>query len=142
MSPGARHASAARAIPARLFPVAPAWPRGRPAPQCARAGCVPRGGERRSGAPRSTRRPRVRRAAALVFCASLAAPLLGAGGSAEAQNTPDTTPPTLTSATVWGGEHIELQFSENIPLLNQPPGSAFTVTADGVAVTTLWVANS
>ena len=28
---------------------------------------------------------RVRRAAALVFCASLAAPLLGAGGSAEAQ---------------------------------------------------------
>ena len=79
---------------------------------------------------------RVRRAAALVFCASLAAPLLGAGGSAEAQNTPDTTPPTLTSATVWGGEHIELQFSENIPLLNQPPGSAFTVTADGVAVTT------
>ena len=49
---------------------------------------------------------------------------------------PDTTPPTLTSATVWGGEHIELQFSENIPLLNQPPGSAFTVTADGVAVTT------
>ena len=48
----------------------------------------------------------------------------------------DTTPPTLTSATVWGGEHIELQFSENIPLLNQPPGSAFTVTADGVAVTT------
>ena len=25
---------------------------------------------------------------------------------------------------------------ENIPLLNQPPGSAFTVTADGVAVTT------
>ena len=79
---------------------------------------------------------RVRRAATLVFCASLAAPLLGAGGSAEAQNTPDTTPPTLTSATVWGGEHIELQFSENIPLLNQPPGSAFTVTADGVAVTT------
>ena len=79
---------------------------------------------------------RVRRAAALVFCASLAAPLLGAGGSAEAQNTPDTTPPTLTSATVWGGDHIELQFSENIPLLNQPPGSAFTVTADGVAVTT------
>ena len=48
----------------------------------------------------------------------------------------DTTPPTLTSATVWGGEHIELQFSENTPLLNQPPGSAFTVTADGVAVTT------
>ena len=49
----------------------------------------------------------------------------------------DTTPPTLTSATVTGGgTHIELQFSENIPLLNQPPGSAFTVTADGVAVTT------
>ena len=50
---------------------------------------------------------------------------------------PDTTPPTLTSATVTGGgEHIEFQFSENIPLLNQPPGSAFTVTADGIAVTT------
>ena len=49
----------------------------------------------------------------------------------------DTTPPTLTSATVTGGgTHIELQFSENIPLLNQPPGSAFTVTADGGAVTT------
>ena len=49
----------------------------------------------------------------------------------------DTTPPTLTSATVTGGgTHIELQFSENIPLLTQPPGSAFTVTADGVAVTT------
>ena len=50
---------------------------------------------------------------------------------------PDTTPPTLTSATVIGaGGHIEFQFSENIPLLNQPPGSAFTVTADGIAVTT------
>ena len=49
----------------------------------------------------------------------------------------DTTPPTLTSATViGGGGHIEFQFSENIPLLNQPPGSAFTVTADGIAVTT------
>ena len=50
---------------------------------------------------------------------------------------PDTTPPTLTSATVIGsGGNIEFQFSENIPLLNQSPGSAFTVTADGVAVTT------
>ena len=49
----------------------------------------------------------------------------------------DTTPPTLTSASVTGGgEHIEFQFSENIPFLNQPPGSAFTVTADGIAVTT------
>ena len=55
----------------------------------------------------------------------------------EIRGTTDTTPPTLTSATVTGGgKHIELQFSENIPLLNQPPGSAFTVTADGVAVTT------
>ena len=49
----------------------------------------------------------------------------------------DTTPPTLTSATViGGGKNIRFRFSENIPLLNQPPGSAFTVTADGVAVTT------
>ena len=49
----------------------------------------------------------------------------------------DTTPPTLTSATViGGGKNIELQFSENIPFFTQPPGSAFTVTADGVAVTT------
>ena len=49
----------------------------------------------------------------------------------------DTTPPTLTSATViGGGKNIKLQFSENIPFFTLPPGSAFTVTADGVAVTT------
>ena len=48
-----------------------------------RAACVPEAspGAGRPGALAG----RVRRAAALVFCASLAAPLLGAGGSAEAQ---------------------------------------------------------
>ena len=45
---------------------------------------------------------RVRRAAALVFCASLAAPLLGAGGSAEAQNTPATGAPTITGTATVG----------------------------------------
>ena len=85
---------------------------------------------------------RVRRAAALVFCASLAAPLLGAGGSAEAQNTPDTTPPTLTSADVeeTNGLSIYLEFSEDLQLSNPPPTSAFTLTVDGSAVTGFSVA--
>ena len=85
---------------------------------------------------------RVRRAAALVFCASLAAPLLGAGGSAEAQNTPDTTPPTLTSANVeaTNGLSIYLEFSEDLQLSNPPPASAFTLTVDGSAVTGFSVA--
>ena len=85
---------------------------------------------------------RVRRAAALVFCASLAAPLLGAGGSAEAQNTPDTTPPTLTSADVeeTNGLSIKLEFSEDLQLSNPPPASAFTLTVDGSAVTGFSVA--
>ena len=85
---------------------------------------------------------RVRRAAALVFCASLAAPLLGAGGSAEAQNTPDTTPPTLTSADVeeTNGLSIYLEFSEDLQLSNPPPASAFTLTVDGSAVTGFSVA--
>ena len=47
----------------------------------------------------------------------------------------DTTPPTLTSATVIvGGTHIALVFSENLQASNPPTGSAFTVTADGSAV--------
>ena len=81
---------------------------------------------------------RVRRAAALVFCASLAAPLLGAGGSAEAQN----TPPTLTSADVeeTNGLSIDLEFSEDLQLSNPPPASAFTLTVDGSAVTGFSVA--
>ncbi len=85
---------------------------------------------------------RVRRAAALVFCASLAAPLLGAGGSAEAQNTPDTTPPTLTSADVeeTNGLSIYLEFSDDLQLSNPPPASAFTLTVDGSAVTGFSVA--
>ena len=85
---------------------------------------------------------RVRRAAALVFCASLAAPLLGAGGSAEAQNTPDTTPPTLTSANVEETNvlSIYLEFSEDLQLSNPPPASAFTLTVDGSAVTGFSVA--
>ena len=85
---------------------------------------------------------RVRRAAALVFCASLAAPLLGAGGSAEAQNTPDTTPPTLTIADVeeTNGLSIYLEFSEDLQLSNPPPASAFTLTVDGSAVTGFSVA--
>ena len=50
----------------------------------------------------------------------------------------DTTPPTLTSATVLGsGGYIEFRFSENIQLFNRPPVSAFTVTADGSDRTTL-----
>ena len=85
---------------------------------------------------------RVRRAAALVFCASLAAPLLGAGGSAEAQNTPDTTPPTLTIADVEETNvlSIYLEFSEDLQLSNPPPASAFTLTVDGSAVTGFSVA--
>ena len=48
----------------------------------------------------------------------------------------DTTPPTLTSATVLaGGQIIELQLSENVQRSNLPPASAFTVTAGGSAVT-------
>ena len=49
----------------------------------------------------------------------------------------DTTPPTLTSATVLGsGGAIEFQFSENVQRLSPPRASAFTATADGSAVTT------
>ena len=94
------------------------------------------------GAPEHSPASQVRRAAALVFCASLAAPLLGAGGSAEAQNTPDTTPPTLTSADVeeTNGLSIYLEFSEDLQLSNPPPASAFTLTVDGSAVTGFSVA--
>ena len=48
----------------------------------------------------------------------------------------DTTPPTLTSATILvSGQIIELQLSENVQRSNLPLVSAFTVTADGSAVT-------
>ena len=49
---------------------------------------------------------------------------------------PDTTPPTLTSARVSdGGTIIDLVFSENVDHSNLPPTSAFSVTADGIALT-------
>ena len=48
----------------------------------------------------------------------------------------DTTPPTLTSATVFeSGVFIQLQFSENMLQSNLPPNTTFTVTAAGSAVT-------
>ena len=48
----------------------------------------------------------------------------------------DTTPPTLTSATVFEtGVFIQLQFSENMLQSNLPPNTTFTVTAAGSAVT-------
>ena len=48
----------------------------------------------------------------------------------------DTTPPTLTRATILvGGQIIELQLSENVQRSNLPLVSAFTVTAGGSAVT-------
>ena len=48
----------------------------------------------------------------------------------------DTTPPTLISATVYtAGEDITLTFSEDLQEFTLPPASAFTVTADGSAVT-------
>ena len=48
----------------------------------------------------------------------------------------DTTPPTLTSATVFeGGVFINLQFSENMLQSNLPSTTTFTVTAAGSAVT-------
>ena len=48
----------------------------------------------------------------------------------------DTTPPTLTSATVLGsGDFIELQFSENILRSSWPSSDTVTVTAAGSAVT-------
>ena len=48
----------------------------------------------------------------------------------------DTTPPTLTDAGVYpAGEDMTLTFSENLQEFTLPPASAFTVTADGSAVT-------
>ena len=44
---------------------------------------------------------RVRRAAAVVFCASLAAPLLGAGGSAEAQEVLVSNLNTVATSTAF-----------------------------------------
>ena len=47
-----------------------------------------------------------------------------------------TTPPTLTSATVFeGGVYIYLQFSENMLQSSLPSTTTFTVTAAGSAVT-------
>ncbi len=49
----------------------------------------------------------------------------------------DTTPPTPTGVTVFsGGETIRLMFTEFVSGLvgKRPPNSAFTVTADGIAV--------
>ena len=55
---------------------------------------------------------------------------------ATAVVTADTTPPTLTGATILvDGQIIELQLSENVQRSNLPLVSAFTVTADGSAVT-------
>ena len=48
----------------------------------------------------------------------------------------DTTPPTLTDAGVYpAGEGMTLTFSEDLQEFTLPPASAFTVTADGSAVT-------
>ena len=48
----------------------------------------------------------------------------------------DATPPALTRATVDDtGLVVELEFSEHLQTKNLPPASAFTVTADGTAVT-------
>ena len=64
----------------------------------------------------------------------------GNGGSVSDEfdiTVADTTPPTLTSATVLGhGQGIFLAFSENLDFSNLPPVSAFTVTADGNTRTT------
>ena len=48
----------------------------------------------------------------------------------------DTTAPTLTSAIVpANGDRVQFLFSETLQQSNLPPASAFTVTADGSAVT-------
>ena len=50
--------------------------------------------------------------------------------------TVDTTAPTLTSAIVpANGDWVQFLFSETLQQSNLPPASAFTVTADGSAVT-------
>ena len=50
--------------------------------------------------------------------------------------TVDTTPPTLTSAIdPANGDWVQFLFSETLQQSNLPPASAFTVTADGSAVT-------
>ena len=57
--------------------------------------------------------------------------------------TADTTPPTLTSATVnSSGQIIEVHFSENLGRSNLPRASDFTVTAGGSAVTVSLVAST
>ena len=55
----------------------------------------------------------------------------------------DTTPPTLTSATVTStGQIIEVQFSENLGRSNLPRASDFDVTAGGSDVTVSLVAST
>ena len=95
----------------------------RPAPHLAR---LPR--NESSPAPRRHRHV-ARARAALGLLVLLAHP-----SPASAQ---DTTPPTLERAFVTvGGRHIVLNFFEDLQLRsNLPPASAFTVTADGSAVT-------
>ena len=95
----------------------------RPAPHPTR---LPR--NESSPAPRRHRRvARVRAALGLLV-------LLAHPSPASAQ---DTTPPTLEAASV-ANQHplrIVLKFSEDLQLSNLAPASAFTVTADGNAVT-------
>ena len=53
----------------------------------------------------------------------------------------DTTAPTLTSAIVpANGDLVQFRFSETLQQSNLPPASAFTVTADGSAVTVSGIA--
>ena len=94
-----------------------------PAPHLAR---LPR--NESSPAPRRHRHV-ARARAALGLLVLLAHP-----SPASAQ---DTTPPTLERAFVTvGGRHIVLNFFEDLQLRSKrPPASAFTVTADGSAVT-------
>ena len=95
----------------------------RPAPHLAR---LPR--NESSPAPRRHRHV-ARARAALGLLVLLAHP-----SPASAQ---DTTPPTLERAFVTvSGRHIVLNFFEDLQLRSKrPPASAFTVTADGSAVT-------
>ena len=68
---------------------------------------------------------------------------LTSAATAAVAAAPDTTSPTLTSATVLGsGGIIDFQFSENVQRLSGslPPASAFTVTADGSDITTRFTA--
>ena len=70
--------------------------------------------------------------------ANAAQDLAGNGNTVatRASSTYDATPPTLTSAaTNAAGTQFTLTFSENVQQTNLPLATAFTVTADGNAVT-------